>query len=126
MISYNVSIPASELQERINKFQKTLQDKEIAGSLIIQKTDLFYFSGTSQQGWLYVPAEGKPLLMIFKDFNRARVESSLEQVLSLVSPKKIPEALAEGGYELPKTLGMEYAWQLVLPSRSTLRYHHPT
>lgn len=107
MISYNVSIPASELQERINKFQKTLQDKEIAGSLIIQKTDLFYFSGTSQQGWLYVPAEGKPLLMIFKDFNRARVESSLEQVLSLVSPKKIPEALAEGGYELPKTLGME-------------------
>ena len=107
MISYNVSTPASELQERINKFQKTLQDKEIAGSLIIQKTDLFYFSGTSQQGWLYVPAEGKPLLMIFKDFNRARVESSLEQVLSLVSPKKIPEALAEGGYELPKTLGME-------------------
>jgi Xaa-Pro dipeptidase len=107
MISYNVSTPASELQERINKFQKTLQDKEISGSLIIQKTDLFYFSGTSQQGWLYVPAEGKPLLMIFKDFNRARVESSLEQVLSLVSPKKIPEALAEGGYELPKTLGME-------------------
>jgi Xaa-Pro dipeptidase len=107
MISYNVSTPASELQERIDKFQKTLQDKEISGSLIIQKTDLFYFSGTSQQGWLYVPAEGKPLLMIFKDFNRARVESSLEQVLSLVSPKKIPEALAEGGYELPKTLGME-------------------
>ena len=107
MIGYNVSTPASELQERINKFQKILQDKEIAGSLIIQKTDLFYFSGTSQQGWLYIPAEGKPLLMIFKEFNRARVESSLEQVLSLVSPKKIPEALAEGGYELPKTLGME-------------------
>jgi len=107
MIGYNVSTPASELQDRINKFQKILQDKEIAGSLIIQKTDLFYFSGTSQQGWLYVPAEGKPLLMIFKEFNRARVESSLEQVISLVSPKKIPEALAEGGYELPKTLGME-------------------
>jgi len=107
MIGYNVSTPASELQERINKFQKILQDKEIAGSLIIQKTDLFYFSGTSQQGWLYVPAEGKPLLMIFKEFSRARVESSLEQVLSLVSPKKIPEALADGGYELPKTLGME-------------------
>lgn len=107
MISYNVSTPANEVQERINKFQKILQDKEISGSLIIQKTDLFYFSGTSQQGWLYVPAEGKPLLMIFKEFNRARAESSLEQVLSLVSPKKIPEALAEGGYKIPKTLGME-------------------
>jgi Xaa-Pro dipeptidase len=107
VIGYNVSTPAGELQERIKKFQKILQDKEIAGSLIIQKTDLFYFSGTSQQGWLYIPAEGEPLLMIFKEFDRAQAESSLEQVCSIVSPKKIPETLAEGGYQLPVRLGME-------------------
>ncbi len=101
MDGYNVSTPAGELQERINKFQKILQEKGVAGSLIIQKTDLFYFSGTSQQGWLYIPAEGTPLLMIFKEFARARAESSLDQVLSIVSPKKIPEMLAEAGYMLP-------------------------
>ncbi len=104
---FNVSTPAAELQERTNKFQKIMQEKGISGSLIVQKTDLFYFSGTSQQGWLYIPAEGTPLLMIFKDFARARAESSLDQVRSIVSPKKIPEMLAEAGYRLPETLGME-------------------
>lgn len=107
MIGYDVSTPAKELQERITRLQNILQEKEVGGSLVIQKTDLFYFSGTSQQGWLYIPAEGKPLLMIFKEFDRARAESPLEQVVSLVSPKKIPEVLAEGGYELPMILGME-------------------
>ncbi len=107
MIGYDVSTPAKELQERITRLQNILQEKEVDGSLVIQKTDLFYFSGTSQQGWLYIPAEGKPLLMIFKEFDRARAESPLEQVVSLVSPKKIPEVLAEGGYELPMILGME-------------------
>jgi len=107
MIDYDVSTPEKEVQARIAGLQRSLQQKEIAGSLIIQKTDLFYFSGTSQQGWLYLPAVGKPLLMIFKEFSRARAESSLEQVVSLVSPKKIPEMLAEGGYKLPETLGME-------------------
>ena len=107
MQEYDISTPAGELQERLEKFQKMLRDKDVEASLVIQKTDLFYFSGTSQQGWLYVPAEGKPLLMIFKDFSRARVESPLEQVCSLVSPKKIPEALAERGYRLPERLGME-------------------
>ncbi len=107
MTGYDVSTPAKELQERITRLQNILQEKEVGGSLVIQKTDLFYFSGTSQQGWLYIPAEGKPLLMIFKEFDRARAESPLEQVVSLVSPKKIPEVLAEGGYELPMILGME-------------------
>ncbi len=107
MAGFDVSTPAGELQERIEKFQKILQDKDVEASLVIQKTDLFYFSGTSQQGWLYVPAEGTPLLMIFKDFSRAREESSLEQVCSLVSPKQIPEALVERGYKLPERLGME-------------------
>ena len=107
MQEYDVSTPAGELQERLEKLQKMLRDKDVEASLVIQKTDLFYFSGTSQQGWLYVPAEGKPLLMIFKDFSRARAESPLELVCSLLSPKRIPETLAERGYRLPERLGME-------------------
>jgi len=45
--------------------------------------------------------------MIFKEFVRGRAESALEQVVSLISPKKIPQTLAEGGYEQPASLGME-------------------
>jgi Xaa-Pro aminopeptidase len=99
--------PAEELEARIAGLQSALRQKEMDGALIVQKTDLYYFSGTSQQGWLYVPAEGAPLLMVFKEYDRARLESSLGHVISLVSPKKIPGALQEHGYSLPTTLGME-------------------
>lgn len=101
------TIPGPELQDRIASLQQRLQAKEVQGALIIQKTDLFYFSGTSQQGWLYIPAEGTPLLMVFKEYERAVAESGLEDVISLVSPKKIPECLQERGYTLPSLLGME-------------------
>lgn len=99
--------PAEELQARVSRLQERLQRKEIGGALIVQKTDLYYFSGTSQQGWLYIPSEGDALLMVFKDFERARQESSLSEVVSLVSPKKIPPLLEDLGYPHPRRLGME-------------------
>lgn len=99
--------PAEELRARIEKLQKSLQKRDVHGALIIQKTDLFYFSGTSQQGWLYIPVEGKPLLMVYKDYERAVSESGLDEIVSLVSPKTIPQLLQERGYSLPSVLGME-------------------
>ena len=107
MHNYAAGPPASELAARTGKLQRDLQENGINGALIIQKTDLYYFSGTSQQGWLYIPAEGKPLFMVFKEYERAKVESALENVVSLVSPKKIPQMLEEYGYSLPATLGLE-------------------
>ena len=65
------AVPAEEIQARILNFQAGMREKQVDGSLIIQKTDLFYFAATAQQGWLYIPAEGEALLMIFKDVERA-------------------------------------------------------
>ena len=99
--------PAVELEDRINKLQQALAERNIDAALIIQKTDLFYFGSTSQQGWLYIPRSGKPLLLVFKNYDRAKTESPLLQVHSLASPKKIPEILAEYGYAKPSVIGME-------------------
>jgi len=101
------NIPLAELQGRLTKLQKALAAKEMDGALIVQKTDLFYFSGTSQQGWLYVPVEGNPLLMIFKEYDRACEDSPLTDIVSVVSNKRIPELLASHGYPSPASLGME-------------------
>lgn len=101
------NVPYQELVTRISKLQKALIAQGMDGALIVQKTDLFYFSGTSQQGWLYVPVEGKPVLMVFKEFERALEESPLDEIVSLVGIKKIPETIAGYGYPLPGVLGME-------------------
>ncbi|MEE4137303.1 MAG: aminopeptidase P family N-terminal domain-containing protein, partial [Desulforhopalus sp.] len=56
-------VPHAEIIARTDKLQKILLAGRYDGALIAQKTDLFYFGGTAQQGWLYVPAQGRPVLM---------------------------------------------------------------
>ncbi|MBT8355729.1 MAG: Xaa-Pro peptidase family protein [Desulfofustis sp.] len=102
-----LDITAAELGVRIERLQQALLEKDVDGALIVQKTDLFYFSATSQQGYLYVPSEGKPLLMAFKDFDRARQESPLTQVVPIGSPRKLPAAIASHGLNSPGVLGLE-------------------
>ena len=85
---YRQSASIDEINHRIKALQNHLRKRGEDGALILQKTDFFYFTGTVQQGWLYVPADGAPLLMVFKDFHRAETESPIAHVISLVSPKK--------------------------------------
>lgn len=101
------STPLNELSFRLQKFQQHLQARQIQGALILQNSDLFYFSGTTQQANLYIPAEGEPVLMVRKDFERARAESALNKVVSFTSPRQIPEILKRHGISLPRILGME-------------------
>ncbi len=107
MIQYGRSTPVAEQQSRIGALQKRLGANKVDGALILQKTDMFYYSGTAQQGWLYIPEAGEPVLMIFKDYERARQESGMTSVVALISPKEIPETLAAFGYGMPENLGLE-------------------
>ncbi|BBO91299.1 M24 family metallopeptidase [Desulfosarcina ovata] len=100
-------VPADEIRWRQNRLQKQMQEKGIAGLLIVQRVDLFYFSGTSQSGFLYVPAEGQPLLMIKKYLPRARKESSLENIVGIHSIKSIPALIADTYGTMPDVLGLE-------------------
>ncbi len=119
MASDSVCVPGDELYSRLAKLQNSLAEKGIDGALIVQKTDLFYFAATSQQGWLYVPVVGKPILMIFKEYERACRESPLEDVVSLVNMKEIPAILARYGYQAPAVLGLELD---VLPTNLYFQY----
>ncbi len=116
---YALGVPKTELYERISVFQSLLKQNAMDAVMIVHKPDLFYFSGTMQQGWLYIPDEGEPLFMVFKEFSRAREESGLERLVSHISLKKIPQALKEQGYKLPESLGLELD---VLPAVQYLQF----
>ena len=111
--------PASELGARTQKFQTQLAANHLDGALIIQNADLFYFAGTIQQSHLYIPREGKPILMTRRSFPRAQSESALNRIVPLSSPRDVPRLLAEYGYPPPKRLGMELD---VLPANAYLGY----
>ncbi len=111
--------PLAEMEKRIVKLQNAMQNRDVDGTLIVQKTDLFYFANTSQQAYLYIPSEGKCLLMVFRDFDRAKAESPLADIISLASVKTIPRVLSEYGYVFPDILGMELD---VLPANLYFTY----
>jgi Xaa-Pro aminopeptidase len=99
--------PLGELEARWERLQVRMRQESVDGALVIQNADRFYFSGTIQQGQLYIPAHGKPLLMVRKDFDRARQESAVPRIEAFSSPRQLPSILRQHGIPLPETLGLE-------------------
>ena len=99
--------PATELTNRFKKLQKEMSVHNFEAVLIIQNADLFYFTGSTQQGVLYVPTEGEPLYLVRKDHDRARMESGLKEVVPFSSPRDIKGILSDFNYPMPAKVGME-------------------
>ena len=110
--------PIEELVARKQRLQQLLQDKGIDGAILVQRADLFYFSGTGQDGHLLVPAQGEPVLLVRKNLDRARRESRLPVVEKFSGSKKLPGAVRANFRQLRK-LGMELD---VLPANHYLRF----
>ncbi|MDL2329328.1 Xaa-Pro peptidase family protein [Desulfosarcina sp. OttesenSCG-928-A07] len=100
-------VPADEIHHRTQGLQKKMQASGMGGVLIVQPVDLFYFSGTAQSGFLYIPAAGEPLLMIKKDIGRAKRESGLGQVVQISSIKELPDMMRQHTGPLPDVMGFE-------------------
>jgi Xaa-Pro aminopeptidase len=107
MYPSELNTPKSELDLRIAKLQNHLVNNKIDATLILQRVDLFYFSGTIQQANLYIPAQGDPILMVVKSSERAMAESVIDRIVLMKSPRTIPKILSQNGYDKPKTLGLE-------------------
>jgi Xaa-Pro dipeptidase len=93
--------PRSEIDSRIKQLQDQMAD--LTGALLFESIDMGYFSGTSQDGLVYVPRDSQPVVMIRKSLDRAREESPLN-VLAHKSLKTLKEDL-----EIPSgaTIGLE-------------------
>jgi Xaa-Pro dipeptidase len=100
-------VPASEIDSRTLKLQQELQTNDIDGLFIVQRVDLFYFSGTAQNGFMYIPAEGAPLLLIKQYLPRAKEESSVDNIVEINSIKEIPELIIDHYGKLPAIIGFE-------------------
>ncbi len=111
--------PREEIDRRLVALQQALCRREIDIALVIQKPDLFYFSGTIQQAVLVVPAEGRAMLLVNKSFERARAETPLEAVFPLGSTRDLPRRIAEAGLPAPRRIGLELD---VLPANLYFSY----
>ena len=99
--------PADELAGRSAGLQALLAARGLDAALLLQNADLFYYAGTVQQSYLYVPAEGEATLFVRKVAERARLESALAAIVDLPSAGELPGLIAERYGALPVRAGLE-------------------
>ncbi len=107
------TVPAEETFVRLNRFQESLEEKGLDSALILHNVGIYYFSGTIQTSFLFIPAQGEALLFVIKSLDRAERESPLRRVAPISGRRELPSALEEAGYSLKGRVGLELD---VLPS----------
>jgi Xaa-Pro aminopeptidase len=111
--------PLEEIEDRLKQVRTAMEKEEMEALLVVQKMDFYYLTGTTQDGLLFLPSEGKPLLMIRRELERAKVESTLNDVVALKSIRELPSLIQTHFGKLPNSLGLELD---VLPVRDYLKY----
>jgi Xaa-Pro dipeptidase len=100
-------VPSAEVEGRLARLQAGLSTRGLEAAVIMQNADLYYFSGTVQRSFLYVPAAGEPTLFVRKLFSRARLESPLAGVVEMAGSRDLPGLVAERYGALPRRMGLE-------------------
>ncbi len=107
--------PPEEISGRVTGLQGLLGERHMDGALLCHPVDLFYFSGTAQTGFLWIPSVGSPVLWVQRSLERARRESPLPEI------HPYPGLEALGGLvcgKKPSRIGLEMD---VLPATEFLR-----
>ncbi len=100
-------VPPEEVKNRLNKIRTGMEKQGVEALLVVQKMNLYYLSGTTQDGLIFMPLEGKPLLMVKREVERAKVESPIEEIVALKSSREIPMLIQAHCRKLPLRLGLE-------------------
>ena len=111
--------PPQEMEGRLAGIRAGMKEKEMEGLLVVQKMNIYYLCGTTQDGLLFVPLEGAPLLMIKRELERARVESPIKDIVGLRSIREIPSRIQAHRGRLPRSLGLELD---VLPVKDYFKF----
>ncbi len=100
-------ITGCELSSRINGLKRLLKSHNIDLALIRQNADLYYFSGTVQDSHLLIPVDCDPILLVWRVYERALLESSLDKKYHLPSFSKLPDFLRRFSLDKALTIGLE-------------------
>ena len=84
-----------EIVGRIARLQQGLAEQGLDGALLILPMDIYYYSGTRQNGVLWVPTVGGSQLLVRKSLSRAQEEGIADQIRPFPSSKEFPTLLPE-------------------------------
>jgi Xaa-Pro aminopeptidase len=93
-------ISRDELETR---WIRVRREMECDALIVVQNVDLYYLTGTTQNGVLWFPRDGEPLLAVRKSYERAKMDSALRNIVPLKSYSELPSLIPNPG----ATIGVE-------------------
>lgn len=99
-------VPAGEIHARILRLQRKLADTGLDGAVIPDGINMFYYTGTMQNGILFVPSDGDPVFFVRRSFERAKRETPIKAVLQFKSFTELPLLLDSFGLQTG-TIGVD-------------------
>lgn len=92
-------VPKGELQNRLKAFRKRMDqfDPTWSVAFIVNKVNIFYFTGTQQNGVLVVPKDDDAVFFVRRSFYRAELESEFEKIVKINSFRDIPAVTGKLG-----------------------------
>ena len=97
-------IPESEIFHRLSCLREKLAGR--ASILITHKPDLYYFSGTAQDAYLWVSSDHDPLLLVKRYLPRAQGESCIKDIVPLGSIREIPGRILDHCGQFPGAMDL--------------------
>jgi len=104
---FHVFNPSRRNRAPIATLQSAMAEHGLDAALIVQRVDLFYFTGTGQDAHLFVPVEGSPLLLVRRNLERALQKSPLESISAVRSFSHLKKVIKSASPGRLGRLGME-------------------
>lgn len=117
-------MPESEIARRHESCRAHMAKHlpQASGLAVFSRLAIYYLTGTFGNGVFWLPMEGKPVLMVRKGIERARLESPLETIVPFRSYGDIPGVCADAGSPVGEVAaaemnGLSWALSGLLTSR---------
>ncbi len=117
-MEFKPQVPFSEIRQRVAKLRAAASEAGLDAVFLAQPVDLYYYSGTGQSAYLYLPVAGDPILLVRRSPDRARQESPLE-VVAIQKVSQVPQLVREMTGSWPRKCGLEFD---ILPVREYFYY----
>jgi Xaa-Pro dipeptidase len=120
MENKNPLTPAGEISARIRTLQSHMEKHGMGAAFLTHKPDIYYFAGTAQDAWLYVPVDDDPLLFVKRYLPRARLETGIRHVVPIDSVTRIPDRIKDVYRTPARSIGLAFD---VVPVRDVTFFH---
>ncbi|TCZ73410.1 aminopeptidase P family protein [Paenibacillus albiflavus] len=104
------NLKESLYQDRLVRLQQAMKQQGISGFIVTQNVDLYYMTGSMQNGNLFVPVDGEPIFYVRRSISRAVTESvyTVEPIGALKTLQQQLSSASSGSEEQPLVLATEF------------------